>query len=796
MKRRDFLKLSTVGASLPILGTTVGCSEDQLTEALNNIDPDLQALQPTRVESKDGVLDYKMSIEMGKPFVNGLFLDYRTYNGVFPPETLVVKPGETMKIHLVNNLPKSAEDNYHPNNINIPHGFNNINLHTHGLNVSPAADEDNVLIEIKPGEEFEYSIKIPEDHPSGTFWYHPHKHGSALHQLASGMAGFLMIEGGDDDLKEIPEIKAATSIDLAFHELIFAPNGRVPAEGNGEAEEKPVNKDPNIEARNPIVSMFKFEAGLYYTINGLSIDNGNGDLPSNGKVAYIRMQPGEVQHWRLGLHCHLQGYRFILEEHDLNIAGWDGITAHKMEVYPPEMDAEEKLILGPANRVDILVKANMKPGAYKFKMVTEQFGENPLFTTPRFGKSELTMFNVIVEGEPKDMALPATLNPPEKRLPQITDDEIVRRREVRFRVTGDVTFDDSSKFVEDDRKYYINGLQFDANRTNETMVLDTAEEWTIHNDHNHHLEENKHPFPQINHPFHIHVNWFQLMELHHHNGTVTKFDGVEHPIRWMDSIDVPFGGKAIVRHRFENFTGRFVFHCHIIAHEDEGMMNLIEVVDGKPIKVEVKAGESGTLMSEDYSKMDPKTKAWLEARNALPPIKVKAEFPAGTFGDTVEYTAAYEYKTWGYIQGSKINNDILLYDPMLPNVDPEKNNNYLSLERYFKLSTDADTTELKQPIIITINYPKKLSTGYNYDHTPESIKLFYGTGDEDQRNWSEDNLTKVSHDVIKGEVVYKLEKDLGDGYFGLYALSDKTNDILEVPNGDISDYGSHGPGAV
>jgi FtsP/CotA-like multicopper oxidase with cupredoxin domain len=795
MERRDFLKFSAAGVSLPLLSITTGCrgNNSSIQQVLSEEYPDLQLFQPSQVTSQNGVLEYQMPIQMATPSVNGQSLDVRSYNGKFPPDTLVVKPGDEMKIHLVNNLPATAEDSYHPDNVNIPHGFNNINLHTHGLNVSPAADEDNVLIVIKPGEEFQYSIKIPADHPSGTFWYHPHKHGSALHQLASGMGGFLRIEGGNDDLRKIPEIAAATPVDLAFHELIVDPTtGRVPAEGNGEAEETPPNLTPDAEARNPIANLFKGTAQLLYTMNGLSIDDGSGGLPSSQKVAFIRMRPGEVQHWRLGMHCHLQSYRFVLEGHDLNIAGWDGITAQEMEIYPPDLDATEKLILGPANRVDILVKASMQPGTYAFKMVTEQFGETeliidqygntiPLFQTPRVGLDELTVFNVIVEGEANDMPLPTQLTPPVERLPAITDDEIVRKRTVKFKVEGGVEFGPTG-FVADTRKYYINHVQFDADRTNATMVLDTAEEWTIENPHHSNPD---HPFPQINHPFHIHVNWFQLMELHHHDGQIEKFDGIENPVRWMDTIDVPFGGKAVIRHRFEKFTGRFVYHCHIIAHEDEGMMHLIEVVDGRPQTTLIKAGETGTLNSEDYSTMDPETKAWLEARHSLPPVKVSVEFEPDTFAGVGDYNASYQYKVGSgqaaettdvppdtHESGARIPgpDNILLDDPNVlppPIQAPENTMRMAGLDRYFKLTTTTNTTQLQKPIKITIHYPKLLGhfndgNGLTYDAS--TAKLFYSNGTE----WVDDNLTLIEHDVDAAKLVYELSNDLGNGYFAVF----------------------------
>ena len=77
----------------------------------------------------------------------------------------------------------------------IPHCFNGTNLHTHGLWVNPSGNGDNVLLSINPQTQFTYEYNIPSDHPSGTFWYHTHRHGSTALQVSSGMAGALIIRG-------------------------------------------------------------------------------------------------------------------------------------------------------------------------------------------------------------------------------------------------------------------------------------------------------------------------------------------------------------------------------------------------------------------------------------------------------------------------------------------------------------------------------------------------------------------------------------------------------------------------
>lgn len=68
------------------------------------------------------------------------------------------------------------------------------NLHTHWLRVSPQANSDNPFTRVDQGTSFDYLYRIPPDHPSGTFWYHPHHHGTVADQLFGGLAGALIVE--------------------------------------------------------------------------------------------------------------------------------------------------------------------------------------------------------------------------------------------------------------------------------------------------------------------------------------------------------------------------------------------------------------------------------------------------------------------------------------------------------------------------------------------------------------------------------------------------------------------------
>src|SRR5438132_1412746 len=72
---------------------------------------------------------------------------------------------------------------------NAPNGFGITNLHFHGLSVSPNPGADNVFLDLMPGKSEPYAFRVPPEHPAGTFWYHPHRHGSTAFQVGSGLAG-------------------------------------------------------------------------------------------------------------------------------------------------------------------------------------------------------------------------------------------------------------------------------------------------------------------------------------------------------------------------------------------------------------------------------------------------------------------------------------------------------------------------------------------------------------------------------------------------------------------------------
>ena len=104
----------------------------------------------------------------------------------------------------------------------------------------------------------------------------------------------------------------------------------------------------------------------------------------------------------------------------------------------------------------------------------------------------------------------------------------------------------------------IDGKTFDPSRIDQRVRLGAVEEWTIRNEDQ-----------RDDHAFHIHVNPFQVMQV---NGRPQA------DLQWRDTVVVPSkGGSVVLRSRFLDYTGVFMMHCHMMNHEDLGMMQTIEV---------------------------------------------------------------------------------------------------------------------------------------------------------------------------------------------------------------------------
>ncbi len=459
-----------------------------LWEPADLVEPEVRA-------SADGVLKTVLRVGYAWPDIGGYRLNMRAYEGGIPGPTLRVQPGDTLRIRLHNDLPQNSDPT--PLAVDLPHHFNTTNVHTHGLHVSPAGIADNVFRSMEPGQSYDVEIAIPADHTRGSYWYHPHHHGSADVQITSGMAGALIVEG---DFADVPQIATARERVLIVSEVIFDYLGAIESYDTVWPEAVP----------------------RFLAINGQ-------------REPIIRLQPGEVQRWRIVQAAHESNFRIALDGHALHAIAYDGIQS-------AQIDASDNLVIAPGQRVDVLVQAG-EPGEYLLHAIANDQGyPSPVGPLAR----------VVVEGEPLPMQLPAAL--PAPPLASIADDELTGNRELVLSALQP-EFPPAANYQE--FKFLIDGRLFDHDRVDQRITLDSVEEWTVVNDH------------EDDHVFHIHTNPFQMT---HVNG-----ETLPEPV-WRDTAIVPREGSITFRSRFLDFPGKTVLHCHMMNHEELGMMQVIEFV--------------------------------------------------------------------------------------------------------------------------------------------------------------------------------------------------------------------------
>lgn len=283
------------------------------------------------------------------------------------------------------------------------------------------------------------------------------------------------------------------------------------------------------------------------SLRDLQLDDGgsiitkniNSDAPTtrtiNGQVnPVISGVAGQAMLLRLGdmsadiwYRLRLDGAQFTVLAEDANPLG--------------ETETRDELLLPPGKRYDVLVRWD-QPGTFRLR--TLRYSTGPAGDT--YPARTLATF-VVAPNPALDMTIPP-MPTSMGELPDLGNDPIAKKRTVVF--------------SENNKGFYINGREFSMDRTLFNPKLGTTEEWTIKN------------VTKEEHPFHIHVNDFQVMSI---NGKKVDAKSLR------DTQPLPIGGEIVIRMRFTQFLGRYVFHCHILAHEDGGMMAIIDITeDGKP----------------------------------------------------------------------------------------------------------------------------------------------------------------------------------------------------------------------
>jgi FtsP/CotA-like multicopper oxidase with cupredoxin domain len=249
----------------------------------------------------------------------------------------------------------------------------------------------------------------------------------------------------------------------------------------------------------------------------------------NGQIRpTVEIRSGEVQRWRIVNGSVARYYRLSLAGHRLLHVGSDGGLFEQ----PVERD---EILLSPSERVELLVQGNAAPGS-RAVLQSLPYDRYPQGQKPSGWDRPLDLLDLQYSGEPAvaPTALPAVLRP----VPALQAESATATRTLVFEYA------------------LINHRFFSPDRVDISAPLNATEIWEI---------ENR---DDMDHPFHLHGFSFQVLDR----------NGVPEPFRaWDDTINVPRRERLRIIVRYSSYPGKRMFHCHIMDHEDYGMMGILEV---------------------------------------------------------------------------------------------------------------------------------------------------------------------------------------------------------------------------
>ncbi len=505
---------------------------------------------PPDLRAQNGRLETTFSVQYTDPkttSIAGCGVKLRTYDGKLVGPTLRVKQGDVVNLLLKNQLPKESpneiqaqfdQENQNAYLDTVPASFNTTNMHFHGLHVSPTGNSDNVLLAIAPQSNFPYEVTLPKDHPIGSYWYHAHAHGSTAIQVGSGMAGAIVIE---DNPSTTPKALLAANANekiFVLQTILYNQQGEL----------------------NNITSLFPGPSNP--NPKDCSSSSGNKDtwtcsrrhITVNGQIVpVITMKRGEVQRWRLIDTAFRESIAFVVEGHDLHEIALDGNYLGRVDTWK----AGAPIDLQPGYRSDVLIKASMTPGEYR--IVDQPVSSAKSLRQAEEPENLLAILKVTEEID--DMALPTSEEM--AALAPFGDLDLSKQavgvQEVAFKLGQDMP---------GKKNYFqVNYRAFNPDHVRQ-LELGAVDMWSLTTVGDPAAVPNG--IPPLPHVFHIHVNPFQWQR--------TGPDGKPQMV-WKDTLLVQGPAVTNVYTQYNTYTGKFVMHCHILDHEDLGMMEVEEVVN-------------------------------------------------------------------------------------------------------------------------------------------------------------------------------------------------------------------------
>jgi FtsP/CotA-like multicopper oxidase with cupredoxin domain len=527
--------------------------------------------EPEDLRSRDGVLKVELTIYNHTEADGSIRYCYVTADGSESPN-LRLNPGDLLILDLKNGLTDThnaaaASGHHHKTGpdtsgntdpcISALMTATSTNLHFHGLTIPSVCHQDDVLkTSIQPGDmPFEYRFRIPENEPPGLYWYHPHIHGFSKVQVLGGASGALIVEGLERANKEVAGLPERVLI-IRDQDLLN-PNAP-PSKSEPVVPKMFIDRDGDAGNNG---------TGFGKPAKDLSINFVPVPYP-NYPPALIEMKPGERQVWRV-LNANANTYLnlevlFNKVPQQLGLVALDGVPLNENRKSLDSVSWQTHLGVPPGGRAE-------------FVMAGPPVGVNGLFVTRSVDTG------------------PGGENDPNRALARIVASESAPEPRSKFAASPKPRLPSGTPWLGDvspvrTRKLYFSEKPIDPDNPNGAMaffitidgqtpaVFDpksgapsivaqqgTVEDWIIENRSN-----------EL-HAFHIHQLHFVLL------------DYLGRPVNepfLRDTVNVPYyNGRALeypsVRLRMDfrdpNTVGTFLYHCHLLEHEDGGMMGLIRV---------------------------------------------------------------------------------------------------------------------------------------------------------------------------------------------------------------------------
>ncbi|KAG6586635.1 multicopper oxidase [Phytophthora cinnamomi] len=506
--------------------------------------PQLQALE-TRA-SANGELNTTLTVAQ-KLVDNGPIAFYtRAYEDSVPGPLLLLKPGDVLNIHLVNSLGPNVPGPWTPNTMHEP---NNTNLHFHGMHVDPTGTEDNVFRIVPPGESADTRLHVPLNHPRGLFHYHPHFHGSVFLQMGGGMVGPIVVE---DDPASVPmqyaairqrhvvvlqEFKFSGGIMTSLADAAKASHSTLDMQltytGKTKLDAQVRELYPDVQELERPIRNAKLSKEL---LGEMDASQEKPQIPPiaqyfsvNGQyLPKIVVKPHENVLLRV---LHAGGTASL----EVQVPGCSIMLAASDGLYMPKPRPMETVILLPGARVDLVLNCEPTAEGGPEELRPIQSVKDPKLHSFMGNHSDLysgVLAFVHVQGESLDEPLivavppPSELYGPSKSLLDLSAEDRAGMDPLPFEfefTMGDPEMKDGFFY----KPYYINHALFDGTSIR-TMTLGRVQEWVIIN-----RRDESGEVTLKNHPFHLHTNAFQIVDMSHGHGVDYEIGD------WRDVISVP-----------------------------------------------------------------------------------------------------------------------------------------------------------------------------------------------------------------------------------------------------------------